>query len=78
VPRCSAQSFHNKVATQIPPALNAALEPLIETIAALTARIQEYDRKLEAVANELYPTTILLRQVQGVGTLSALAFSGSP
>lgn len=74
LPKCSAQSFHNKAAAKIPPMLKAALEPLVETIATLTARIQEYDRKLEAVANELYPQTDLLRQVQGVGTLSALAF----
>ncbi len=74
LPKCSAQSFHNKAATQIPPALKAALEPLVETIATLTARIREYDRKLEAVASEFYPQTELLRQVQGVGTLSALAF----
>jgi transposase len=45
----------------------------VETIAALSSRIREYDRKLEAVASEFYPQTDLLRQVQGVGTLTALA-----
>ncbi len=40
----------------------------------MTERIKDYDRKLEAVAEELYPETKLLRQVHGVGVLTALAF----
>jgi transposase len=37
-------------------------------------RIKDYERKLEALAQEHYPETKLLRQVRGVGTLTALAF----
>jgi hypothetical protein len=40
----------------------------------LSSRIRDYDRKLEAVAEDLYPETKLLRQVKGVGPLTALAF----
>jgi transposase len=58
----------------LPEALLPALEPILETLADLTARIREYDRKLAALAEELYPETRLLRQVPGVGTLTALAF----
>ena len=50
------------------------MRPILETIALLTERIREYDRRLESVADELYPETKLLRQVHGVGALSALAF----
>ena len=55
-------------------ALLPALEPLLETIAALTIRIRSYDHKLEAIAAEHYPETSLLRQVAGVVPLSALTF----
>jgi transposase len=40
----------------------------------MSARIAEYDRQLESIADEVYPETRLLRQVHGVGVLSALAF----
>jgi transposase len=74
LPKCSAQGFHRKVAGGIPQFLEPSLGPILQTIAELTARIREYDRKLEAAAEELYPETRLLRQVQGVGPLTALAF----
>ena len=75
LPKCSAQGFHKKVAGGgIPEFLEPSLGPILQTIGELTARIREYDRKLEATAEELYPQTRLLRQVQGVGSLTALAF----
>ena len=40
----------------------------------MTERIKYYDCKLEDVAEELYPETKLLRQIHGVGVLTALAF----
>jgi transposase len=36
--------------------------------------VRHYDRELEQLAEEHYPQTKLLRQVQGVGTLTALTF----
>ena len=74
LPKCSAQGFHKKVAGGIPEFLEPSLGPVLETIGELTARIREYDRKLAALAEELYPETKLLEQVQGVGPLTALAF----
>lgn len=74
LPKCSASSFHKRAAGLLPEALVPALEPVLKTIADLTARIRLYDRELEALAEELYPETRLLRQVPGVGTLTALAF----
>ena len=58
----------------MPQELAPALEPILKTIASLTERIRDYDRKLEGVAEEIYPESKLLRQVHGVGVLSALAF----
>ena len=43
-------------------------------IGSLTERIRQYDRKLETVSEECYPETALLRQVEGIGLLTALAF----
>jgi transposase len=76
LPKCSTQSFYNKkVVDGIPELLRESLEPILETIvASLSARIRDYERKLEALAQEHYPETKLLRQVQGVGALSALTF----
>jgi transposase len=74
LPKCTAQSFHNKVAEHLPQELAPALRPVLKTIASLSERIREYERMLEDVANELYPETKLLRQIHGVGALTALAF----
>jgi transposase len=74
LPKCPARSFHNKAPEHIPQALWPALEPILETIGSLTERIREYDRQLESVCQEHYPETNLLRQVEGVGALTALTF----
>ncbi len=46
----------------------------MEQIGSLTQRIRDYERQLETVSKEHYPQTELLRQVEGVGTLTALTF----
>ena len=51
-----------------------ALEPVLEQIGSLTERIRQYERKLEEISKESYPETELLRQVEGVGSLTALTF----
>jgi transposase len=74
LPKCPARSFHNRAPEHIPEALCAALGPILEQIGSLTERIREYDRKLETIAKEHYPETELLRQVEGIGPLTALTF----
>jgi transposase len=75
LPRCSARSFHKKkIAEDLPKELVSSLGPLLETIGELTERIREYERKLEEIATEHYPETKILRQVEGIGTLTALTF----
>jgi transposase len=74
LPKCPARSFHNKVLEHVPEALWPAVEPILETIGLLTERIREYDRQLEMICQEHYPQTELLRQVEGVGALTALTF----
>jgi len=74
LPKCPARSFHKRATEHIPEALWPALGPVLETIGSLTERIRDYERKLEAVSGEHYPETKLLRQVEGIGTLTALTF----
>jgi transposase len=74
LPKCPTRSFHNKAPEHIPEALWPALGPILETIGSLTERIREYDRQLETICQEHYPETDLLRQVEGVGVLTALTF----
>jgi transposase len=74
LPKCSARSFHKRASEHIPEALRPALGPILEVIASLTERIRDYERELETISKEHYPETELLRQVEGVGTLTALTF----
>jgi len=74
LPKCPARSFHKRAAEHIPEALSPALEPLLEQIASLTERIRGYARRLVAISEEHYPETTLLRQVEGIGPLTALTF----
>ena len=74
LPKCPARSFHKRAQEHIPEALLPALGPILEQIGSLTERIRQYDRRLEAIAEERYPETDLLRQVEGIGSLTALTF----
>ncbi len=74
LPKCPARSFHKNASEHIPEALSPALGPILEQIGSLTERIRDYDRKLEAISKEHYPETELLRQVEGIGPLTALCF----
>ena len=74
LPSCSAESFHKRVGMELPDELNPSLLPVLETIASLTQEIRRYDQRIEALASKRYPETDLLRQVSGVGSLTALSF----
>jgi transposase len=74
LPKCPARSFHKRAKEHIPEALLPALGPILEQIGSLTERIRDYERKLEVISKEHYPETELLRQVEGIGPLTALAF----
>jgi transposase len=74
LPKGPARSFHKRAAEHIPEALLPALGPILEQIGSLTERIRDYDRKLEEISEEHYPETDLLRQIEGIGPLTALTF----
>lgn len=71
---CSAESFVTKVEPEIPPALAPALLPVLASIAELNRQIRGYDKSIETVGAEHYPQTAVLRQVPGVGPITALAY----
>jgi transposase len=75
LPKCSAESFNKKVAGQLPCELAEVLEDVVATIASLTERIRDYDRRIERLCKERYPQeTGLLRQVPGLGALTSLTY----
>jgi transposase len=74
LPKCPARSFHKRAAEHIPEALWPAVGPILETIGSLTQRIRDCERQLETISEERYPETELLRQVEGIGPLTALTF----
>lgn len=74
VRRSSAERFAAYAGEDVPEALQPALGPVIEQIAVLTATIRTYDHAIEQMAQERYPETALLRQVDGVGPITSLAF----
>jgi len=71
---CSAASFHRKAEEGIPDCLRPALDPIVSMIKELTDRIREFDRRIEELSKKVYRETLCLRQVTGVGSLTALAY----
>lgn len=69
-----ASSFVKKVRANIDKAHLALIEPLLISLESLNERIGRCDEQLEQLAAERYPETQRLRQVAGVGPLTALCF----
>jgi transposase len=73
LPGGSAKNFARGASEALPQELKAALEPLLAVIADLSERIRGFDRDIEAWAQR-FPVTERLRQIKGVGALTALVF----
>ncbi len=69
-----AMAFTRKVRAQLAPADAALVEPLLAAVDALNAQIKTLDAELESLAHDTYPATERLRQIPGVGPLTALCF----
>lgn len=74
LPKCSSRSFAKKGEEAVAVEMREALLPLVRLAATLSAEIKEYDKKIEELGREKYGHTALLRQVKGVGPITALAF----
>jgi transposase len=74
IPHCDARCFSRRAAEYLPDELVPALSPVVTTIAGMDATIRAYDKEIESMAEERYPETRLLRQVAGVGPITATTF----
>ena len=71
---CNVRNMNPEKAEGLSPVLQAALEPLLAAIEAVSEQIREYNERIETLAQQSYPQVALLKQVKGVGTLIALTF----
>lgn len=74
LPRCSADSFHKMPVMYVPEALRPTLAPLFEQIGLMTKQIKKYDMDVKRMCRHAYPETEILKQVNGVGEITSLAF----
>ncbi len=71
---CHAEAFHKRFHEEVPEALKPALEPVMKSIEELSQRIGHYNKLIEDLSVNKYPETQKLREVAGVGPVTALAF----
>lgn len=74
LPAWSASSFAKKAEAAIPAILQPALMPVLAVLTELEVRIRDFDRSIEQMVTERHPEAARLRQVGGVGPLTAAAF----
>ena len=71
---CNPRNMDTEKAQTLSPELQAALSPLLQALESLSEHIAEYNQRIEAIAQQSYPQTALLKQIKGVGTLIALTY----
>ena len=69
-----AMAFPRKVRAQLAAGDVALVAPLLAAIDGLNEQIKQLDQELETLARKKYPVTERLRQIPGVGPLTALCF----
>jgi len=74
LPKCSSRSFGHKAGEAIPEPVREALLPLVQLAEGLSVCIAGYDRRIEELGSKKYEHTKMLRQVKGVGPITALAY----
>jgi transposase len=74
LPKSTSGAFAHKTADAVPPTLRVALAPLLRSVRDLTEQIRRCNHQIKELADNKYPETQLLRQVSGVGVLTALAY----
>lgn len=75
LPKCDADVFAAKVAPYVPPDLLPAVEPLLASIAQLTAAIAALDERVEELATQKYgQATEKMLPIKGVGAVTSLTY----
>lgn len=73
--RVSAPAFASRVLATVDSEHLVALKPMLESIAMLTSKIKWYDNEIERLGSTKYAEEVkILRQVNGVGPITSLAF----
>jgi transposase len=70
---CDADSVKETMAEELSQETQEAVRPLLQMAEAATQQIAKYDKKLEEIAKR-YPETKVLKQIYGVGPLTALTY----
>jgi len=74
ISKCSAEAFCSRALEEMPEELRPTLWAVVKTIADLSRQIRNYDKQIEAMAEQRYPEVKILRQISGVGVLTALTY----
>jgi transposase len=74
LPSSSSAAFAQRVRDRVGEDLFPGLDSMLRMIEQLTQEIRSMDRQIERLGEERYPETEQLRQIPGVGPLTALAF----
>jgi len=74
LPKCDTGYFCKKTQPLLPAELQEVLEPLYDVLEVLHEKIAVYDAKIKALAQQAYSECDLLREIGGVGPITALAF----
>lgn len=74
IPPCSSPSFAEKAEPFLKDELKPSLGPLLQTISHLSKQIYCCDKEICRLGRQEYPETAQLRQVSGVGPVTALEY----
>lgn len=74
LPRCSTQGFAWRMRKEGLEAAYPGLQHLVEQIDQLSQQIKALEQEIETLCETRYPETAQLRQIVGVGALTALAY----
>lgn len=70
----STKAFHSRVGELVPAPLRPALVPLLEELGTIHLHIKALDKTIQDDIAPRYPQVERLQQVDGVGTLTSLAY----
>ena len=70
-----APAFAARARAELPKDLTTALGALLTIIGQLSGQIQRMDQRVQRLAETRYRETALMRQIQGVGPATSLAFA---
>ena len=74
LPQAHSEDFVERARQAVPAELLSPLEGLFRIVGEVTKEILKYDELVEEIAGKQYPAVQRLREVPGVGTLTALTF----